>query len=217
MRRGDAFLMEMLQYAGAPVFKMLMATLRWRLVDKCKDEQAHRGHGSVIGAFWHGQLVFPAYVGRERGVRILISTHRDGEIVARIVKGLGYDPARGSSTRGGIRALKELVRAGARQDLGVTPDGPQGPRHVAQPGVILLAAMTGRPIVPIAAAAAPSVTLDSWDRFVVPIPFGRAALVYGDPILVPRKLDESSREEYRSRLEAELNRLTLRAEHACRR
>lgn len=217
MGLSDAFLMGMLEDVGAPVLKAFMTTLRWRRVDEQKDRRVHREHGPVIWAFWHGQLIFPAYIGRDRGIRILISTHRDGEIVARIAKGLGHDPTRGSSTRGGVRALKDLARSITNQDLAITPDGPLGPREEAQLGAVLLAQLTGQPIMPLGCAANPGKKLPSWDGFVVPLPFARAAFVWGDPIFVPRGLNATQREDYRLRLEAELKALTRRAEHACRR
>ena len=211
----DEFRMELLEHVGRLFLKTLMTTLRWQQIGRHKDRLVHREHGPVIWVFWHGQLVFPGYVGRNRGIRVLISTHRDGEFVARIIKGLGYDPARGSSTRGGIRALKELARTTGKQDLAITPDGPLGPRERAQFGAVLLAQLTGRPLMPLGGAAYPKKNFSSWDRFVLPLPFSRAALVFGDPIFVPRKLDAEAREKCRSRLEEELNSLTRRAEQAC--
>lgn len=212
----DNRLLKGLAGQAAPlVFKTLMMTLRWRLVDVHKDARVHREHGPVIWAFWHAQMAFPAFQGRNRGVRILISGHPDGELVARMVQALGYDPARGSSTRGGIRALKELARTAGAQDLAITPDGPLGPPERAQLGAILLAQLTARPLMPLGGAAYPRKTFNSWDRAFLPLPFARAALAFGDPIFVPRRLDAAAREEYRRRLEEELNRLTRRAEHAC--
>jgi len=212
---GDALLMESLELVGGRVLNAFMTTLRWRHLDEHQDRLVHRMHGPVIWAFWHGELVLPAYVGRNRSVRILISKHRDGELVSRIAKGLGYDVARGSSTRGGMRALRGLARSISSEDIAITPDGPAGPRRHARQGVVLLAQLTGRPIMPFAAAAHPSRNLNSWDRFTIPLPFSTATCVWGDPILVPPNLDTASRETYRARLEAELLRLTARAEEAC--
>ena len=212
---GGELMMRLLEHSGRLCFRALMSTLRWRQIGRQKDRVVHRQHGPVIWAFWHGHLIFPAFVGRHRGIRILISAHRDGELVARIVNGLGYEVARGSSTRGGIRALKELARTTGEQDLAITPDGPLGPREHAQLGAILLAQLTGRPLMPLGGAAYPKKNFSSWDRFVLPLPFSRATLVFGDPIFVPRKLDAQAREKCRARLEEELNGLTRRAEQAC--
>jgi len=210
------FLLDLLEDAGPTVFRTLMATVRWRLVDMHRDPQAHREHGPVIWAFWHAHQLAVAYVGRNRNVRILISAHRDGEIAARLVKGLGYDPVRGSTTRGGIQALLDFAGTDTRQDFAITPDGPLGPREHVQPGVIMLAQVTGRPILPVGVAADGCIRLRTWDRFVVPLPFSTVAGVLGDLIFVPPEVSPDDRDAYRERLEGVLKSLTRRAEAVCR-
>lgn len=122
---------------------------------------------------------------RGRGVRALISTHADGEIIARIVARIGYETSRGSTTRDGARALRDLM--GALRDgktIAVTPDGPRGPRHVFAAGVLLAARRTGAPIVLGRAVVDRAWVLRSWDRFIVPKPFARIELFHTPPLFV---------------------------------
>ncbi|MDD9859124.1 MAG: lysophospholipid acyltransferase family protein [Nitrospira sp.] len=137
-------------FIGARAIRMLGRSMSWR-VHGCEHvDRLHRQGRPVIIAFWHGQqLMMPlAYRGRE--ARILISQHRDGELVYRVMKQFGFGAVRGSTTRGGASALRQLIRAGRQGvDLVITPDGPRGPRHLVQPGVLVLAGATGMPIVPL--------------------------------------------------------------------
>ena len=216
MGLGQAIFMDSLQYAVAPMVRLWMMSLRWRIVCGFKDYETHKASGPVIWAFWHSNLLFPAYIGRDRGIRILISHHRDGEIVARVAKGLGLVPVRGSSSRGGTEALMSLAQAAGRYDIAITPDGPRGPREVVQPGVILLSQVTGRPIMPVAAMAHPSKRLGSWDRFILPMPGARASIGITKIIKVPPDANKETREEYRLMLEEELKRVTEIVENESR-
>lgn len=214
MRQGSSFLLDLVEDVGPFIFKTLMLSLRWRLIDMHKAREVHLEHGPSIWAFWHNVQVVPGYVGRNRGVRVLISIHQDGEIVARVMKGIGYDPVRGSTTRGGTPALLDLAGTSTGQDFAITPDGPRGPCEHVHPGIIALAQATGRPIIPIGVAMKPCKRLHGWDRFVVPYPFSKVSGVLGDPILVPADITAEQREEYRGRLEDDLRELTRRAEEA---
>jgi hypothetical protein len=213
----DDFVLDLLENLGGVVLKFLMTTLRWQIFDEHKYGVARREHGPLIWAFWHSRLAFGAFMGRGRGYRILVSTHRDGEIGARLGKGLGFEAVRGSTTRGGLEGVTRLAETGRHLEFAITPDGPRGPREQAQRGAIVLAQVTGRPIQPLGAAARPCIRLGSWDRFIVPIPFGLATLVAGDPIIVPKELTAEAREEYRLKLETELKRVNDLAEKMCER
>lgn len=138
-----------------------------------------------IIVFWHGEIVPVTWVHRNRGFAPLISRHADGEIIARIVEGLGYRTVRGSTSRGGVRALLETaqrVREGIT--VGFTPDGPRGPRHVFAPGALIVAQRTGRPIVALGATASRAWRLRSWDRHLVPKPFATVTIRYSEPQFV---------------------------------
>jgi lysophospholipid acyltransferase (LPLAT)-like uncharacterized protein len=171
----------------------------------------------LIYAVWHGRvLMIPWLTTRlrrtrgARAVRVLASRSRDGELAARWVTRFGLSIVRGSSSRGGadsLRALVAAVRAG--QDVAVVPDGPRGPRERVQAGIVVLAATTGAPIVPLAFAARPARRLASWDRFLVPLPFARAAVVFGAAATVARHAD---REAARADVERALRDVTDRAD-----
>ena len=176
-------------WAIAVVLRVLYRTLRVRCVDPAGVIGAiDRGERAVF-AFWHDTLVLlPLMVTtvypRAR-VAVMLSWHRDAEIAAQAIRRLGIRPVRGSSTRGWVGALRGLLGADGRGELiAVVPDGPRGPRHHAQAGVVQLARATGLPIVAIGAATRPVRRLGSWDRLQLPLPFGRVALVLGEPLAV---------------------------------
>ena len=175
----------------------------------------YRSGGHIILAFWHAQQLMIPVGYRGAGAHVLISQHGDGEIIARMIARFGHQAVRGSSTRGGAGALRELIKLGrAGKDLVVTPDGPRGPRQVAKLGVVQLAKVTGLPIVPLAFACSTRQLFASWDHFMVPYPFSRGVFLYGKPMFVPREGDGPALEASRLALERELNRLTKEAEQA---
>jgi len=142
-----------------------------------------RGNGNFIFAFWHSRQFFLGYARRNDHIKVLVSESADGEYIARVIRFFGMDTVRGSTSRGGARALVRLKGA-LRQGwlVGITPDGPRGPAGVAQQGVIALAQKSGLPIIPLSFGAARAKVFNSWDRYVVPYPFNRIAVTYGDPI-----------------------------------
>ena len=169
---------------------------------------------SVIYTFWHSFMLVPGYANRNLGIKVLISQHSDGEYIAQAIKWLGYDVVRGSTTRGGVRALLSMINK-AKEDnasFAITPDGPRGPRLIVQPGIIFLGQKTGYPILPVSLGLTSYWELPSWDRFRIPKPFSKAILMYGDPIKIPPKLDKNKIDEYRMLLEKTLNEMTVEAE-----
>ena len=140
------------------------------------------GRQAVI-AFWHDQLFMMAAGYRGPGASVMISASRDGELIARTMDRFGIGSVRGSSTRGGRAAFREMVEL-ARQpvDLAITPDGPKGPRHVVKEGVVQLARLSGRPVVPMAFACSRGHRFRSWDRFLLPLPPGRGVYAFGAPL-----------------------------------
>lgn len=172
--------------------------------------QAHGKNGQpFILVFWHSRIFFASWYFSFYRCYALISRHSDGELVAAAVEKLGIRSARGSTTRGGGAALRELVRMIKKGfNAGITPDGPTGPARKLQDGVISLGQLSQRPIIPISFSSRHAVRLKSWDRFMVPVPFSKAAFVYGEPIMIPRKLDDDARKRYRVRIEKELDRVT---------
>ncbi len=193
---------------------LLCWTLRMEEIPGTSDKVfRQRSFGNVIFAFWHSTQLIMGYKGRGQGIHVLISQHRDGEYIARVIRGMGNDVIRGSSSRGGTKAMASMVRAGKRDHfLAVTPDGPKGPREKAQPGIIFLAKKTGQPIMPVGMGYSNCWRLPSWDKFRIPKPFSRVVLRVGELITVPPNLSDEELESYRDELEKTLNRLTAEAE-----
>ena len=171
-----------------------------------------KGERAIV-AFWHGRLLMMPFVFPGRSATILISQHRDGEYITRIAEGLGYTVVRGSATRGGARAFKQLLQClKDGQHVAITPDGPKGPRQHVKSGVIELSRLSGMPILPVAFGAWPRTILKSWDHFLIPHPFARAVYVWGQPMYVPQDADKDAVEKCQSVLAERLDALVVEAD-----
>ena len=193
-----------LSFVAAGLIRVLRATVKLRHHHDEPMRKMEQGNERFILTFWHRHLLLMRYCYRGKGVSVLVSQSRDGELIARTVARLGIDSSRGSSSRGGVAGMRTLLRK-AREgwDLSFTPDGPRGPASEVQPGVILAAAATGFPIMPVALAATRAKRLRSWDRFVVPLPFSTVHFVYAEPLAVERRGDPASAAaELKRRLDA---------------
>jgi lysophospholipid acyltransferase (LPLAT)-like uncharacterized protein len=167
---------------------------------------------NAIYAFWHSSLLMSSFFYRNLGVVGLISQSRDGELLTRVLEPLGYVIVRGSTSRGSARAFRSLVRhLREGRDVALAPDGPRGPREVVQVGIIELARLTGRRIVPFVFDCTRKKRLNSWDRLIVPAPFARGVIAVGDPISIDRRADELEVEAKRKMLEEALHDATRRA------
>lgn len=167
----------------------------------------------LIFAFWHGRLLMMPFAYPGTPATILISQHRDGEYISRIARRLGFDVERGSATRGGAPAFRQLVhRLRSGQHVVITPDGPKGPRGRVKPGVIELARLSGMPIVPVGFAAFPRKVLRSWDEFIIPCPFSRAVYVWGKPLHVPAGISKAEGARFQQVLAEELDAITREAD-----
>ncbi len=187
--------------AAGLVARGLARTWSWRLRDAGGEEEGTDGPADAatwrgvrppvrlepaVYVAWHEHLLPLALLHRGQGAMALVSRHRDGEILARVLRRLGYEVARGSSSRGGGAGLQRMVRAGrAGTPLAFTPDGPRGPDRQCKPGAVRAAAETGLPVVPLAAAATASRRLGSWDRFMVPAPGAGIRVARGEALEVP--------------------------------
>ncbi len=139
----------------------------------------------------------------------MISSHSDGEFADNTVGRMGINSVRGSTTSGGSAAFRQLIQMIKNgSNAAITPDGPRGPARHLQEGVIMLGQISQRPIIPLAFSASRAIRLKSWDRFLIPLPFSRASMVFAEPILVPRQMDSATREDLRIRVEETLNRVT---------
>lgn len=167
-----------------------------------------------ISAFWHSRILLVAHQFKIYRGTALVSRSEDGEIIARILEKLGQQTIRGSTTRGGMRALVTMIRhiKETGRPVAVVPDGPQGPRFKVQPGVIIMAQKTGLPIITVTYSAHRMKVFNSWDKFLLPYPFTRCRMVYGRPIYVKADADKNGLEQARLKLENELNRITRAAD-----
>jgi lysophospholipid acyltransferase (LPLAT)-like uncharacterized protein len=168
--------------------------------------------GQYVYAFWHEHILLPAYLYGRPDIHVLISQHADGQLIAEVAGRLGFATVRGSTTRGGIEAVRRMLRSSRDGHLAVTPDGPRGPRRRVQPGVVYLASRLGLPVVPFGVGYDRPWRMSSWDRFAVPRPFGRAVLVTTEAIAIPENADRDVLERCRREVEDALNHATDLAE-----
>jgi lysophospholipid acyltransferase (LPLAT)-like uncharacterized protein len=169
----------------------------------------------ALWSLWHETLLLGVWFYRRLRVHVMISASRDGELIARVTEHLGYEPVRGSTSKGSLGATRRLVaalRAGER--TAITPDGPRGPRRQAQAGLVAAARLSGRPVVALGIGVARCWRLPSWDRFAIPVPFSRVCYAYSDPIFVPR--EGGSDADYLAQIQREMDRVTELAEAAAR-
>jgi lysophospholipid acyltransferase (LPLAT)-like uncharacterized protein len=195
-----------------PIIRCLGLTFRWRVEGTSHYETIRHSGLQPVFAFWHGRILPATYFWRGRGIVVMTSANFDGEWIARIIEWFGYGTARGSTSRGGARAMVRLrreMRAG--RPAAFTVDGPRGPARSVHPGAVWLASLTGSPILPFHIEATRGWTTRSWDRTLVPKPFSRVAVVIGEPIAVPRGADQACLESCRSTLEQRLSALSDRA------
>lgn len=208
MKRSEAAF-RVVGLAGSALLRVVGRTFRFRVEGAEAFRELRRQGRPVIFAFWHSRILPLAYLHRGEGVVVLVSRHADGEYITRVVSRLGFGVARGSSTRGGARGLRELVRhLRSGGDVAITPDGPRGPARRFKAGALLAAQLTEAPVVPVAAGSPSAWRLGSWDRFLIPGPFARFRVRYGTPHFVPRELGDGSLETHARILEDALNRLT---------
>ena len=189
--------------AIAAWLRFVHRTTRWRIEGREHARAVWESGTPAIGAFWHEQVPLMAFLwthrlageagpGRMRCV-VLVSRHRDGRLIGDIATRLGIEATYGSSSKGALEGFRDLMRLlGDGHTVAITPDGPRGPRRVAQPGVARLAALSGTKVVPVGIAVSRRRRLGTWDRMVFPLPFGRGGMVYGAPIAVAPEADESA-------------------------
>lgn len=198
------------------VERLLTSTLRMSWDDRA-GFVAGAVAGPVIFCLWHNRLALCMYVWRdyvrrqvrEKRLAALISASKDGALLAATLERFGVQPVRGSSSRRGAQAMLELTSWLERgYNLAITPDGPRGPRYAVQPGVALLAQVTGAPVIPISYRARPKLTTGSWDQFQIPLPFSQCEIILEKPICIPRSATDEEREALRQRIEETLRAIT---------
>jgi lysophospholipid acyltransferase (LPLAT)-like uncharacterized protein len=198
--------------AGYRLVAALGSTFRWRAEGLEHLEAVARTGRQPIMAFWHGRILPATIFFQRRGIVVITSENFDGEWIARIIERFGYGTARGSTSRGGRRALLQLSRdMAAGKPAAFTMDGPRGPARVAQPGALWLAKLTGNPVLPFHIEADRYWTANSWDRTQIPKPFATVSIAVGDPFEISRDAEDAGIDDARRELEARLQALEARA------
>ncbi len=198
-----------------PLLTLYFSSLHIRLWNWQVIQEFRRRERPFILALWHENLLMPLWVMRGHRISALVSQHFDGEVIARVLGTLGFGAIRGSSTRGGreaYRQIRELVSRG-RSSIAITPDGPTGPRRQAKLGAVRLSSETGIPIIAMGIAASRYRRLGSWDHFRLIYPFSRVVVTFDNPFQVPSELSLAQLKEWSARLEKRLNRMDEIAHH----
>ncbi|MGE5477034.1 MAG: lysophospholipid acyltransferase family protein [Bacteroidales bacterium] len=190
-------------WVAAQYIRLVWATGRWETIGADIPARYWDQGKPFILAFWHGRLLMMMKIWRGgMPIHMLISGHRDGKLIARTSAHFGIDSIEGSSSRGGAQALRTIIRTlKGGNCIGITPDGPRGPRMHASAGMVNIARMSGCPIIPACYSSTSRRLLKSWDRFAITFPFSRGVFLWGEPIEVPKELDEAGLEAMRLKVQ----------------
>ena len=207
-----SFLDWLIVLLATPLIHLLGLTLRIKETGRAELGPRARPVEPPLWALWHETILMSVWHHRDRDVHVMISASRDGELITTVGKFFGYTAVRGSSSKGGKEATREMVdhlKAGKR--CAITPDGPRGPRREMKMGAVQIARLSGCPVVPYGFAAENCWRLKSWDQFIIPKPFSRAVFVYGEPIRIPAQGGDDK--AYLQRIQKEMDRVTREAEN----
>lgn len=193
--------------------RLLYGSVRVRHLGLSNIAALNESGRNYMIAFWHCHILLMVFCRHRKPITVMISRHRDGEYIASTMERFGVAASRGSSSKGGGEALRQMVELSEQGwNIAITPDGPRGPARVAQPGVVLGASRSGVPIIPIAVISERKTRLRSWDRFEVPHPFSRVMFVYGEPIKIPSISREDEIESWRLKVETAMCRMSDESE-----
>lgn len=199
------FYKKILTFPGFIIIILLSLTYRIRITGRDNEESVYNNDNYPIYASWH-QRFFPGI--RLLGSRkpaIIISRSKDGDLISNIIKHMGWRPVRGSSSRGGMQAIREIKKlTAAGCPIGHIVDGPRGPAERVKPGIITIARLSGMPIIPTIISPEKRWIFKSWDRFMLPKPFSKIIVKFEKPIFIPRKMDKENAETCRKSLEERL-------------
>lgn len=215
MKIRSEFLMKSAGFATANITRGWMRTLDFRtaLYDPVVDPAAKEFHGPAIFLVWHEYIPCPFYLRGFCDVSLLMSKHADGEILTQAARHMGFGAVRGSTNRGGVQALREILRRGKSTNLAITPDGPRGPRRKLAMGPVFLSSRLGLPLIPCGFGYDRPWRIErAWDKFAIPRPYSRARSITAKVIQVPPKLDRAALETWRQKIESTLNDVTTQAE-----
>jgi lysophospholipid acyltransferase (LPLAT)-like uncharacterized protein len=194
--------------------RLLYCTLRPEYVQQHFEQRAWDGGMPVLLAFWHGRMLYFLHRYHRQRFTIMVSRSKDGEFVSQVLQRFGVHVTRGSSSRGGAQGLMEIVRkVHSGYHAAFTPDGPRGPRYTVQPGIVAVAKTTGAAILPVTYSARWKKVFRSWDAFLMPLPFSRIVVVYGEPIYVPATASPTVFQAKQYEVETSLRHITEMADH----
>lgn len=215
MRITNDFIKKLGGLAITGITRRWMSTLDYQgaFYDPAIDPVHPAFDGPYIFVCWHEYIPFLFYLRGHCHIVLLLSQHQDAEWLSQAARHMGFATVRGSTTRGGVAALRELIRAGGTVNLAITPDGPRGPRRRLASGCIYASSRLGIPLIPIGLGYdRPWRSRRAWDKFAIPRPYGRARALIGPPVRIPRTLRRDGFERYRLQVERLLNYLTTEAE-----
>jgi lysophospholipid acyltransferase (LPLAT)-like uncharacterized protein len=199
-------------WIGALAIRVIAPTVRWEAKDESGLVRNREAKDPVIFAFWHNRMFLMPYIYKKyfpgRHVACLVSASQDGEMIARVIGHFGLEAVRGSSSRRGKEAYRELAeKLKQGLDVAITPDGPRGPCYQSHDGVVSLAAFSQHHLIPVACRLSSKIQLKSWDRFMIPMPFSRCEVYFGKAILFPNGKEEEDLKEAKLKLENELSKM----------
>lgn len=205
----DQILFRLAEIVGPKLITLLGSLCQYRVNGSEHFETALGKGKGVILTLWHGRMLLPIYHLRYRKIISLVSLHRDGEYIARIVQRLGYIIRRGSPREGGLEGFKAILKdLKDGKTVAMFPDGPTGPRYSVRDGVLHLARLTGAPLVPMTYSANPFWRARSWDRFMIPQPVSKGVVSFGEPFFLPRRMNQNDEIDlHRTRIRSAMMKL----------
>ena len=204
-------------WVGAKYIKFVSFTNSWSFINKKYVENLWKKNEAFILCFWHGRLLMmPLSWNKKKKINVLISTHSDGQLLSKTVKHFNIETITGSSSKGGSEAIRNIIKSlKSGISIGMTPDGPRGPRMKVNSAIIKIASLTGHKIIPLSYSVKKKFFLNSWDKFLVALPFGKGCFVWGKPIKIKKNISTNEDLKLSKRLENNLLKLTKKADLYC--
>ena len=204
-------------WIGAKYIKFVSFTNSWSFINKKYVENLWKKNEAFILCFWHGRLLMmPLSWNKEKKINVLISAHSDGQLLSKTVKHFNIETITGSSSKGGSEAIRNIIKSlKSGISIGMTPDGPRGPRMKVNSAIIKIASLTGHKIVPLSYSVKKKFFLNSWDKFLVALPFGKGCFIWGKPIKIKKNISTNEDLKLSKRLENNLLKLTKKADRYC--
>ena len=204
-------------WIGAKYIKFVSFTTKWSFINKKYVENLWKKNESFILCFWHGRLLMmPLSWNNKKKINVLISAHSDGQLLSKTVKYFDIKTIIGSSSKGGSEAIRNIIKSlKSGISIGMTPDGPRGPRMKINSAIIKIASLTGNKIIPLSYSVKKKIFLNSWDKFLVALPFGKGCFIWGKPIKIKKNISHNEDLKLSNKLEKILIKLTKEADQYC--